>query len=68
MVAGTVKWFDPVKGIGFIRPEDGSKDVLVQTSGIRAARLSTLNQGQRVAYDPMKGNDGKIVAKNIKLI
>jgi cold shock protein len=68
VVAGTVKWFDPVKGIGFIRPEDGSKDVLVQAAGIRAARLSTLNQGQRVEYDPIKSNDGRIVAHNIRLI
>ena len=47
---GTVKWFNPTKGFGFIQPEDGSKDVFVHISAVQRAGLSGLPDGQRVSY------------------
>ena len=42
---GTVKWFNPTKGYGFIRPSTGDKDVFVHVSAVERAGLSTLNEG-----------------------
>ena len=47
MQKGTVKWFNPTKGYGFIRPSTGEKDVFVHISAVERAGLSTLNEGQR---------------------
>ena len=55
MANGTVKWFNPTKGFGFIQPEDGSKDVFVHISAVERAGLSNLNEGQKVSFD--KGDD-----------
>jgi cold shock protein len=46
MQKGTVKWFNPTKGYGFIRPSSGDKDVFVHISAVERAGLSTLNEGQ----------------------
>lgn len=51
MATGTVKWFDPAKGFGFIQPESGDKDVFVHISAVQAAGMDTLSEGQRVSYD-----------------
>ena len=51
MATGTVKWFDPAKGFGFIQPEDGSKDVFVHISAVEKAGMGTLAEGQRVSYE-----------------
>ena len=51
MATGTVKWFNPVKGYGFIQPQDGSKDVFVHVSAVERAGLSTLNEGQDVSFE-----------------
>src|SRR6266516_3338086 len=48
MQKGTVKWFNPTKGYGFIRPSTGDKDVFVHISAVERAGLSTLNEGQTV--------------------
>ncbi len=68
MPTGTVKWFNPAKGFGFIEPEDGSKDVFVHMSAVQAAGLSTLNEGQRVDFDIEPGKDGKTAAANLVAI
>ncbi len=68
MPTGTVKWFNPVKGYGFIVPEDGSKDVFVHMSAVQAAGLDTLNEGQRVDFDIEPGKDGKTAAANLVAI
>ena len=68
MPTGTVKWFNPVKGYGFIVPEDGSKDVFVHMSAVRSAGLDTLNEGQRVDFDIEPGNGGKTAAANLVAI
>ena len=51
MATGTVKFFNPTKGFGFIEPEDGSKDAFVHISAVERAGLSTLNEGQKVSYE-----------------
>lgn len=51
MTIGTVKFFNSVKGFGFISPEDGGKDVFVHASAAEAAGMGTLNEGQRLSFD-----------------
>ena len=65
MSKGTVKWFNSVKGYGFIQPDDGSKDVFVHISAVQKAGMATLNEGQRVSYDLEHGQQGKVNAGNI---
>ena len=68
MATGTVKWFNASKGFGFIAPEDGSKDVFVHVSAVQGAGLSTLNEGQKVQFELVKGKDGKTSAGNLKAV
>jgi CspA family cold shock protein len=63
---GTVKWFNKVKGFGFIQPDDGSKDVFVHISAVERAGLGNLAEGQKVSFDLAKGRDGKVSADNLK--
>ena len=65
MPTGTVKWFNPTKGYGFIEPSDGSKDAFVHISAVERAGLSTLNEGQKVEYELTEGRNGKSAADNI---
>ncbi len=65
MPTGTVKWFNPTKGYGFIAPEDGSKDVFVHMNDVRSAGLDTLNEGQRIEFDIGPGKEGKTAAANL---
>ena len=64
---GTVKWFNPTKGYGFIKPADGDKDVLVHISAVERAGLGTLNEGQTVEYELVTGRNGKTSAENLKV-
>ncbi len=66
MATGTVKWFNPAKGFGFIEPEDGSKDAFVHISAVERAGLTTLNEGQKVSYELQPGQNGKSSAENLK--
>ncbi|MFQ5984867.1 MAG: cold-shock protein [Alphaproteobacteria bacterium] len=50
MATGTVKWFNPTKGFGFITPDDGGKDAFVHMSEVERAGMATLAEGQRVSY------------------
>jgi CspA family cold shock protein len=68
MTQGTVKWFNPVKGYGFITPDDGSKDAFVHISAVERAGLPGLNEGQRVEYELQPGRGGKSSAENLKLV
>ena len=66
MAKGTVKWFNPTKGYGFIQPQDGGKDIFVHISAVERAGLSTLNEGQAIEYEEV-ANRGKTSAENLKL-
>jgi cold shock protein len=66
MSTGTVKWFNPTKGYGFIQPDDGSKDVFVHISAVERSGLGTLTEGQRVSFELEKGRQGKMAAVNLK--
>jgi len=61
---GTVKWFNPDKGFGFITPEDGSKDCFVHHSAIQAAGFKTLDEGDFVEFDVAQGQKGP-AAENV---
>ncbi len=65
MTIGTVKWFNPTKGYGFIEPEDGSKDAFVHISAVQRAGLPGLREGQKVEYELVQGDNGKSSAENI---
>ncbi len=68
MTTGTVKWFNSVKGYGFISPDDGSKDAFVHISAVERAGLSGLDEGQKVQYELQPGRDGKSSAENLTLV
>jgi cold shock protein len=57
MAAGTVKWFNPEKGYGFIRQENG-EDVFVHYSSIAGDGFKSLEEGQRVEFDVAPGRKG----------
>jgi CspA family cold shock protein len=67
MATGTVKWFNPAKGYGFIQPEDGTRDVFVHISAVEKAGLDTLKEGQKVSFEVVSGRDGKTSAENLSL-
>ncbi len=58
MATGTVKWFSDEKGFGFIVPDDGEKDLFVHYSNIDASGFRSLQEGQRVTYEPAEGKKG----------
>ncbi|MBV9116507.1 MAG: cold-shock protein [Acetobacteraceae bacterium] len=66
MATGTVKWFNPQKGYGFIQPSDGSRDVFVHVSAVERAGLATLQEGQRLSFDLEPGQRGKTSAVNLR--
>ena len=67
MATGTVKWFNPTKGYGFIQPQGGGSDVFVHISAVERAGLSTLNENQMLDYELETGRNGKTSAVNLKL-
>ena len=68
MAQGTVKWFNPTKGFGFIQPDDGSKDAFVHISAVERAGLRILSEGQKVSYEIRPGQNGKSSAENLAII
>ena len=64
---GTVKWFNPTKGFGFIEPEDGSKAAFVHISAVERSGLPGLEEGQKVPFDLVSGRDGKMAAENLAI-
>ena len=66
MATGTVKWFNPTKGYGFIQPQGGGRDVFVHISAVERAGLRSLNEGQTIEYD-IVSNRGKETADNLKV-
>ena len=67
MASGTVKWFNPTKGFGFIQPEEGGNDVFVHVSAVEKAGLRSLNEGQKVSYQ-VANERGKSSAVDLKTL
>ena len=67
MVMGTVKFYNDMKGFGFIQPDDGSKDVFVHISAVERAGLSTLNEAQKISYE-LVTERGKTSAGHLKMV
>lgn len=65
MATGTVKWFNPTKGFGFIEPDGGGNDAFVHISAVERAGLSTLNEGQKVEFELVPGQNGRTSAENL---
>lgn len=68
MATGTVKWFNPTKGYGFIQPENGGGDAFVHISAVERAGLQSLNEGQKVEYELEQGRNGKESATNLVVL
>jgi CspA family cold shock protein len=65
MATGTVKWFNPTKGFGFIEPTEGGGDVFVHISAVEQSGLNGLNEGQKIEFE-IKEEKGKQSACNLK--
>jgi CspA family cold shock protein len=64
-ISGTVKWFDQVRGFGFVTPDDGGQDVFLHSSVLQRAGKQDVQQGEKVALDVRDGQRGR-QAVNIK--
>ncbi len=68
MATGTVKWFNPTKGFGFIQPDNGGQDAFVHISAVERAGMSTLNEGQKLSYELVADKrSGKMSADQLKV-
>jgi CspA family cold shock protein len=65
MSTGTVKWFDDAKGFGFIKPDDGGKDLFAHHSAVVGSGFKSLKEAQKVSYDVTQGPKGP-AASNIR--
>ena len=68
MQKGTVKWFNPTKGYGFIRPSTGDKDVFVHISAVERAGMDNLREGQKLDYELEQGQRGRVSAVNLRAV
>ncbi len=67
MIMGTVKFYNDMKGFGFIQPNDGSKDVFVHATALERAGMRGLTEGQKVSFDTAEDSrSGKIAVNNIE--
>jgi len=64
---GTIKWFNAIKGYGFIQPEDGTSDVFVHISDMQRCGIAELREGDKLTYDVQSGDRGKTSACNLRL-
>jgi len=65
-ITGTVKFFNPTKGFGFIQPQDQSKDVFVHISAVERAGIANLSEGQKLSYE-LQSERGKTSAGNLQV-
>lgn len=68
MSTGTVKWFNAVKGYGFIQPDDGSADVFVHISAVERAGMENPQEGQKLSYEIEQSRNGKFAAINLRAV
>ena len=68
MSTGTVKFFNPAKGFGFIQQDDGSKDVFVHISAVERSGLGSISENDKLSFDVEKGDNGKLAAINLKKV
>jgi CspA family cold shock protein len=66
MITGTVKFFNPDKGFGFIAPEGGGTDAFVHISAVERAGMRTLDKDQRISYELETDQRGKTSAVNLQ--
>ncbi|MCP5432018.1 MAG: cold-shock protein [Alphaproteobacteria bacterium] len=67
MATGTVKWFNPMKGFGFIEPDDGGKDVFVHISAVERSGIGTPTEGQKLSYELERdAKRGRVSAVNLQ--
>ncbi|MFZ0016439.1 MAG: cold-shock protein [Acetobacteraceae bacterium] len=65
MPKGTVKWFNPTKGYGFIAPDTGGKDVFVHISAVQKAGFRSLSEGQKLDFEVEQQQNGRTAAVNL---
>ena len=68
MQNGTVKWFDPTKGFGFIRPDIGEKDIFIHKTAVINSGLEYLGEGQKVTFETEITSDGNVLASSLMLV
>ena len=69
MAIGTVKWFNPQKGFGFIQPDDGGKDAFVHISAVERAGMTDLREGQKVSFELVTDKrSGKMSADKLQAV
>lgn len=67
MMKGTVKWFDLMKGYGFIQPDDGSRRVYVHQLAVERAGMAPLYEGQKVSFEVQRGEQGAVSLFTLKV-
>ena len=67
MARGTVKWFREEKGYGFVSPDEGGEDLFVHYTGIEGEGYRSLEEGERVSYEPICGRKGE-QAKSVRKV
>ena len=67
MATGTVKWFNPTKGFGFIEPDEGGPDAFVHITALEQSNIDKLDEGAKVSFDLEVGKNGKQAAINLKV-
>ncbi|MBV8474298.1 MAG: cold-shock protein [Hyphomicrobiales bacterium] len=69
MAIGTVKWYNPTKGFGFIQPDDGSKDAFVHVSAVERAGMTGLREGQKISFELVADRrSGKMSADKLQAV
>jgi cold shock protein len=64
MATGTVKFFSPQRGFGFITPNDGAADVFIHATALERAGIDTLREGDRVSFEVVEDR-GKLAASEV---